>query len=207
MADFSFEQKLKAKGVNLICGVDEAGRGPLAGPIVAACVMFHSFDEQLSKQIAGLNDSKKLSPKKRQEYFEIIMKSAHIGICALPPKIIDEKNILKATLLAMKRAIFSLSLTPNHILIDGRDIPKGLNISATSIISGDNKSLSIAAASIIAKQMRDSMCLIMDRDNGEYGFAGHKGYSTKKHIEALNNFGACQHHRFSYAPVARVKNK
>ncbi len=205
MPDFSFENELQKQDKNLICGVDEAGRGPLAGPVVVACVMFCSYDEQMVARLFGLNDSKKLSENKRAKLFEIIISMAHVGICALPPKIIDEKNILQATLYAMERAVLSLSPSPEHILIDGRDIPKNIVAPASAIIKGDSKSLSIAAASIIAKQVRDSMCPVMDKDFMGYDFAKHKGYGTKIHLEALKKHGASIHHRFSYAPVARAK--
>ncbi len=210
MPDFSLELALTKQGVKNIAGVDEAGRGPLAGPVVCAAVCFNSFDKDQIAKLSGLNDSKKLSANKRAKLFDIIISCASVSIISLPPRIIDEKNILQATLCAMRKANLALEPKPDHILIDGRDIPQGLAVPASAIIKGDRKSLSIAAASIVAKQVRDSMCPIMDKDYSlkedvlGYGFANHKGYGTKTHLAALERLGACKHHRFSYAPVAKV---
>ena len=206
MPDFSFELDLQKQGAKYIAGIDEAGRGPLAGSLVIAAVMFKSFDKGLINRLAGLTDSKKLTANRRAKLFNIIISCANIAIISIPPKIIDEKNILQATLFGMQKAANSLSIKPSHVLIDGRDVPKDLTIPATPIIKGDSLSLSIAAASIIAKQVRDSMCPIMDSDYLGYDFAKHKGYGTKTHLEALKNLGAIKHHRFSYAPVAKAKD-
>ena len=204
--DFSLEQALMSDGAMRICGIDEAGRGPLAGPVVVAAGMFKNVDAVLTKKLHGLNDSKKLSPEKRAALFEIIITTAHVAISSAPPKIIDRLNIRGATLWAMRQAAASLTPRPDHILIDGRDIPDGLPSPASAIIRGDSKSLSIAAASIIAKQMRDAMCPIMDEDAPHYEFSRHKGYGTAIHLEALSGQGPGKHHRFSFAPVRDAKD-
>ncbi len=201
MADFSLEIAEQKKGAKYICGVDEAGRGPLAGPVVVACVMFKTIDVTLENLLKNLDDSKKLSPQKRKQLFNIIINKAYIGISSIEAKIIDEKNILQATFLGMQRAINSLFIKPSIALIDGRDIPDNLSIKAKAVIKGDSKSLSIAAASVIAKQVRDEICYIMAQDFPEFNFEKHKGYGTKAHIEALSKFGPSPYHRFSYAPV------
>lgn len=200
--DFSRERALLAEGAQLVAGVDEAGRGPLAGPVVAAAVC-------LSRNAipAGLNDSKKLTKERREALFADIMAEAHVSVAVAPPEVIDCRNIRGATLWAMTRAVAGLPLTPDHVLVDGRDIPSGLGLSATAVIGGDGACLSIAAASIIAKVVRDRMCPIMDLDCPGYAFARHKGYGTEAHLEALTGLGPSAHHRRSFAPVARFFEK
>ena len=190
-----FERELYDKGIKYIAGVDEVGRGPLFGPVVAAAVILKK-----GYNLKGLTDSKKLSEKKRNEFYEIIKKDAvAIGIGIIDEKKIDEVNIYEATKLAMKEAINNLKVKPEHILIDA--MPLELDISTTSIIKGDSKSESIAAASVIAKVTRDSMMYEMDKKYPLYGFGSHKGYPTKKHIEALKEYGVIEGYRKTFTPV------
>ena len=191
----SFEKELYKSGVNLIAGVDEVGRGPLIGPVVAAAVILPK-----NYMLEGLNDSKKLSEKKRDEFYKIINRDAiSIGIGIIDEKKIDEVNIYEATKLAMKSAIDKLSVKPEHVLIDA--MPLELEMPSTSIIKGDAKSISIAAASVIAKVTRDSMMYELDKKYPMYGFGNHKGYPTKKHIEAINEYGLIDGYRKTYAPI------
>ena len=180
----------------LIAGVDEAGRGPLAGPVVAAAVILDEL-----KPIRGLKDSKVLTALKRERLFdEIHAKALCLSIAQASVEEIDRLNILQATLLAMKRAIEGLRLRPSKVLIDGNQLPR-LRIQAEAVIGGDAKIKSISAASILAKVHRDRLCLELHREHPQYGFDGHKGYSTPEHLEALRTHGACPHHRRSFAPV------
>ena len=191
----SYEKELYKNSIEYIAGVDEVGRGPLIGPVVAAAVILPK-----NYKLEGLNDSKKLSEKKRNEYYEIINRDAiAIGIGIIDEKIIDEVNIYEATKLAMIDAINALKVKPEHILIDA--MPLELDIPTTSIIKGDAKSLSIAAASVIAKVTRDNMMYELDKKYPNYGFANHKGYPTKKHIEALTEYGLIEGYRKTYAPI------
>lgn len=190
-----FERELYDKGIKFIAGVDEVGRGPLFGPVVAAAVILKK-----NYNLKGLTDSKKLTEKKRNEFYEIIKKDAvAIGIGIIDEKKIDEVNIYEATKLAMKEAINNLKVKPEHILIDA--MPLELDIPTTSIIKGDSKSESIAAASVIAKVTRDSMMYEMDKKYPLYGFGSHKGYPTKKHIEALKEYGVIKGYRRTFTPV------
>jgi len=202
--DFSLEFALKEKGAKFIAGVDEAGRGPLAGSVVAAAVMFDFEKLDGSELLMGLNDSKKLSEKKREVLFEIIMANADVAFFSAPPVIIEKLNIRGASLYAMRMAVLALINPPNHVLIDGNAIPDDLPAPASAIIKGDSKSISIAAASIVAKVMRDKMCLMMDSEYPKYGFARHKAYGTVAHLAALNSHGVTPHHRKSFAPVAKI---
>jgi len=191
----SYEKELYEIGIKFIAGVDEVGRGPLIGPVVAAAVILPK-----NYKLNGLNDSKKLSEKKRNEYYEIINRDAlAIGIGVIDEKIIDEVNIYEATKLAMIDAINALEVKPEHILIDA--MPLDVNIPTTSIIKGDAKSLSIAAASVIAKVTRDNMMYELDKKYPNYGFGNHKGYPTKKHIEALKEYGLIEGYRKTYTPI------
>ena len=191
--DFSFEKSLIPQGVTVVCGLDEAGRGPLAGPVYAGAVI---LPEGYVPE--GLNDSKKLSEKKRDLLFELITENAlDWGFGTASPEEIDEINILNASMLAMKRAVESLSLSPEFLLVDG-NIARGFDQEALPVIKGDAKSPSIAAASIIAKVLRDRECLEMDRLYPEYGFAAHKGYPTKAHFEAIVKHGVLPIHRKSF---------
>ncbi len=185
-------------GGSMIAGVDEAGRGPLAGPVVVAAVILDP------KRVPdGLNDSKKLSKTRRETLFEMIVQSAHMGIGIAEPEEIDRINILAATMKAMQRAVADLPTVPNYILIDGNRCPK-FNVPVQAIIKGDAKSLSIAAASIIAKTTRDKLMAGADIRWPGYGHRGHKGYPTKAHRKALLELGASPIHRRSYAPVKAV---
>jgi len=196
--DFSIEEQQNAKGL-IVCGVDEAGRGPLAGPVVTAAVVLNP--DHIPE---GLNDSKKLSEKKRDALYDLIMQYAHVGIASASPDVIFEKNIRGATLHAMAQSVKSLAVKPDLALIDGRDIPPGLPCRGEALIKGDSRSLSIAAASIIAKVTRDRMCEVMDKQHPEYGFARHKGYGTAAHMHELETHGATVHHRADFRPIAEI---
>jgi ribonuclease HII len=183
----------------LVAGVDEAGRGPLAGPVVAAAVI---LDER--RPIRGLKDSKELTPLKRERLFdEIHAKALCLSIAQASVEEIDTLNILQATLLAMKRAIEGLRLRPAKVLIDGNQLPK-IRIRAEAVVGGDALVKSISAASILAKVHRDRLCLDLHREHPLYGFHDHKGYSTPEHLAALKAHGACPHHRRTFAPVREV---
>ena len=195
--NYRYERKLKEKGISFIAGVDEVGRGPLVGPVVAACVVLPD-----DYNLDGLTDSKKLSEKKRDFYFEEIKKQAlGIGVGIISEKVIDEVNIYEATKLAMKEAINNClkECKIDHILIDA--MPLDLNIPTTSIIKGDLKSITISAASVIAKVTRDKMLYDLDRKYPMYDFKHNVGYPTKKHLEAIKEFGIIPEHRRSYGPV------
>ena len=196
-----YENNLYNEGVTLIAGVDEVGRGPLIGPVVAcACILPVSFYHK------DIKDSKKLSEKKREEMYKIIKENAiSIGLGIVSEKVIDEVNIYEATKIAMKEAIENLNITPEHVLIDAMKLE--LNIPSTSIIKGDAKSESIAAASIIAKVTRDHMLDEMDKEYPMYDLKNNKGYGTKKHLEALQTYGPCKYHRVTYSPVRNALNE
>ncbi len=190
---WEFENKHFAEGYRLICGVDEAGRGPLAGPVCAAAVILPANIE-----IPGLNDSKKLSDKKRRELFPIICEQAvAYGIAFADHKEIDEINILQATYLAMERAIGALQVKPEFALIDGNRA-KDFGIPLETVIGGDGRSASIAAASVLAKVTRDDYMLKMAENYPGYGFEVHKGYGTKAHYAALQELGPCPIHRMTF---------
>ena len=193
MPDFSIENEYISKGYRIICGADEAGRGPLAGRVYAgACILLPDT------VIEGLNDSKKLSEKKRDlVYEEIKEKAVSYATAFCSSEEIDEINILNAAMLAMKRAIEKLSPQPDFILIDG-NCTRGFEKNAAAIVKGDSKSNSIAAASILAKVERDRYCLSLDEIYPQYGFKKHKGYPTKEHYEAIAKFGPCPEHRRSF---------
>lgn len=187
------EDKLYSEGYNFVCGVDEAGRGPLCGPVVAAAVILPK-----DEYIEGVNDSKKLTEKKREKlYDDIMMKAVAASIGISDVDVIEKVNILNATKLAMKQAIEKLSIKPDYVLIDGNQMID-INIKSETVVSGDAKSLSIAAASIIAKVTRDRMLIEFDKKYPEYGFAKHKGYGTKSHIEAIQKYGLTDIHRPSF---------
>ncbi|NND49732.1 MAG: ribonuclease HII [Rhizobiales bacterium] len=194
--DLSFERALSARGLQPVAGIDEAGRGPIAGPVVAAAVILdqHRVPE-------GIRDSKELSPAKRDALFDNIMQSAEIGIGIAPVERIDADNILQATLWAMAQAANNLTSPPATVIVDGNQLPQ-LSCPCEAIIGGDRKSLSIAAASIIAKVTRDRMMEELARAFPQYGFERHRGYPTKAHIASLNAHGPCPHHRRSFGPVA-----
>ena len=196
--DFSFELSALAQGFSRVCGIDEAGRGPWAGPVVAAAVI---LDPQNIP--AGLNDSKKLTEARREKLFAEIMACAKAGTGIGDEARIDRDNILAATLWAMAEAVRNLNVPPLFALVDGNRAPK-LSCGVQTIVSGDACSLSIAAASIIAKVTRDRIMVALDREFPAYGFARHKGYGTAFHHAALLEFGPCIHHRKSFKPVARL---
>ncbi|WDQ97611.1 ribonuclease HII [Devosia sp. J2-20] len=199
--DYSHEAELKARGARIVAGVDEAGRGPLAGPVVVAAVV---LDPDAIP--AGLNDSKKLNQDQREALFEQVVASAlAISVVVAPPSIILSHNIRGATLWGMAQAACGLSIRPDRVLIDGRDVPMGLPCDGMALIGGDGRSVSIAAASIVAKVTRDRMCAIMDCDAPAFGFAGHKGYGTARHMTALSEHGPCRHHREAFGPVAQAR--
>lgn len=201
MPDYTFEKEAAAEGYTRICGVDEAGRGPLAGNVVAAAVI---MPEGLV--IEGLNDSKKLSEKKRDALFDIIKEKTVYSIAWATPAEIDELNILNATMLAMRRAVEGLPEKADFALIDG-NCSRGFSIPTKTVVGGDAKSMSIAAASILAKVTRDRQCAELDQLYPEYGFAGHKGYPTKAHREKIIEIGPCPEHRRSFLSfVEKAKN-
>lgn len=188
-----YENEKYNNGYNIICGVDEAGRGPLAGPVYAAAVVL-----KRGQTIEGVNDSKKLSEKKRELLFDkIIAQCEDYSIGTASEKEIDEINILQATFLAMKRAVEGLSLRPDCALVDGNQVPP-LNCDVETVIKGDSKSESIAAASILAKVSRDRYMLEMAEKYPQYGFEKHKGYGTKLHYEMIEKYGICEIHRKSF---------
>ena len=189
MPDYTFEKEAAAKGYSAVCGVDEAGRGPLAGNVVAAAVI---MPEGLV--IEGLNDSKKLSEKKRDALFDIIREKTVWSIAWATPAEIDELNILNATMLAMRRAVEGLPEKADFALIDG-NCSRGFSIPTQTVVGGDAKSMSIAAASILAKVTRDRQCEELDRLYPQYGIAKHKGYGTKAHMDALRTYGPSPIHR------------
>lgn len=197
---YKYEKELYKKGIKYIGGVDEVGRGPLIGPVVTACVVLPK-----NFKLEGLTDSKQLSEKKRNEFYKYIKENAlacEVGI--IGPEIIDEVNIYEATKLAMKQAINKVKekIKLEHVLIDA--MPLELDIESTSIIKGDAKSISIAAASVIAKVTRDEMMYELDEKYPQYGFKSHKGYPTKKHIEAINKYGLIEGYRKTYGPVKEI---
>jgi len=190
---WQFEDEVAARGYRLICGVDEAGRGPLAGPVCAAAVILPPHTE-----IPGLNDSKKLTDKKRRELFPIICEQAlAYGIAFSDEKEIDEVNILQATYLAMQRAVESLSVAPDYILIDGNRLPD-FTVPAQYVIKGDSLSASIAAASVLAKVSRDDLMLKLAQKYPQYAFDVHKGYGTKAHYAAIAEYGPSPVHRTTF---------
>jgi len=198
----NYEKELYAKGIELIGGVDEAGRGPLVGPVVAACVILPK-----NYSLEGLNDSKQLTEKKRDKYYDIIMKDAiSVGIGVVDAKTIDEINILEASRLAMKLAIDNMKIKPEYVLSDAMKLTN-IDIPYKDIIHGDALSLSIAAGSVIAKVTRDRMMYELDKKYPEYGFAKHKGYPTKYHMEILKKYGPLENYRFTYKPVSDLINK
>jgi ribonuclease HII len=199
MISILYEMEHWKNGKRYIAGVDEAGRGPLAGPVVAAAVIFPS-----DVMIDGINDSKALSEKERERLFDIINEKAiSVGVGIVDHTIIDEINILNATFRSMHEAISKLNYEPEHLLIDGPHFP-GANIPVTKIIDGDAKCFSIAAASIIAKVTRDRLMVEYGKQYPQYGFAKHKGYGTKAHLEAIRKHGPCEIHRKSFRMPMRL---
>ncbi len=194
--DYRFEKELIDQGYSLVCGIDEAGRGPLCGPVcAAACIL------PVDLEIEGLNDSKKISEKKREQLYDIITEKAIAYAVAFSTvEEIDSINILNATLLAMRRAVSSLSVNPDFLLIDG-NCSKGFDISARAVVKGDANVPSIAAASILAKVTRDRLCAELDKEYPEYGIAKHKGYGTKEHMAMIREHGISPIHRKSFIHI------
>ncbi|MDP8241291.1 MAG: ribonuclease HII [Candidatus Hatepunaea meridiana] len=194
------EHDLWTKGLLNIAGIDEAGRGPLAGPVVAAAVILKPWMD-----LPGVIDSKQMSEGKREEAYDYIMKnSLCVAIAASSVKVIDRINILKATMVAMNRSVFRLKQTVDYLLIDGNRFPDGLEIPGETVIGGDGICRSIAAASVIAKVTRDRLMRKLDRIYPNYGFAENKGYGTAEHIRSIEKYGPTPHHRYSFAPVRQV---
>ena len=194
MPDFTYENTAKSKGFKLVCGVDEAGRGPLAGPVCAAAVILPE-----DCVIDGLNDSKKLTEKKRELLYDVIIEKA-VAYCVAFGSVeeIEEHNILNATYIAMNRAIDGLSQKADFALIDGNRVPKGISVPCETVVKGDAKSCSIAAASILAKVTRDRLLLEYAEKYPEYGFENHKGYGTAAHYDAIRQHGVLPIHRMSF---------
>lgn len=203
MDNREYEKNLNRHGITIIGGVDEVGRGPLIGNVVASCVVL-----PVDFELEGLTDSKKLSEKKRDEFYEIIVdKALAIGIGRVSEKVIDEVNIYQATKMAMEMAINEANekIQMEHILIDA--MPMDIDIPTTSIIKGDAKSITIAAASVVAKVTRDREMYELDKIYPMYDLAHNKGYGTKKHLQAIEEYGICKYHRLTYAPVFKFKDK
>lgn len=200
---YKYERELNESGINIIGGVDEVGRGPLIGNVVAACVVLPKNFE-----LEGLTDSKKLSEKKRNKFYEVIMdKAISVGIGMATSQEIDELNIYQATKKAMVDAINKAreNINIEHVLIDAMLL--SIDIPTTSIIKGDSKSISIAAASVVAKVTRDKMMYDLDKIYPMYDLANNKGYGTKKHLKAIEEYGITKYHRVTYAPVLKYKDK
>ncbi|MBO5010192.1 MAG: ribonuclease HII [Clostridia bacterium] len=193
MPSFEFEEKLYTQGYTAVCGCDEAGRGPLCGPVVAAAVILPR-----GLIIEGLNDSKRLTEKKREALFEIVKeKAVAYAIAEASPEEIDEINILNASMLAMRRAVEALNVPADFALIDG-NCSRGFKIPTETVVKGDSKSYSIAAASILAKVTRDRQCIELDKLYPQYGIAKHKGYPTKEHMDAVRQYGPAPIYRKSF---------
>jgi ribonuclease HII len=195
--DFSNELRLMKAGVQLIAGTDEAGRGPLAGPVVAAAVILDADNLPI-----GIDDSKRLSKPKREAAFaEVLSKAKAIAFASCCSGEIDELNILRASLSAMSRAVNALHIQPHHVLADGRDVPPGLPCPGTALVKGDQRSLSIAAASIVAKVIRDRMMAIAHEQSPAYGFVSNQGYGGAHHMQSIGLHGAVARlHRMSFSP-------
>ena len=194
--DDRLERRARRRGAKLVAGIDEAGRGPLAGPVVVAAVTFSGrrFPD-------GLNDSKKLTAAARETLYEAILDMGEVAVAVAGPDRVDRMNILAASLWAMERAVAGLACRPDAALIDGRDVPVGLSGIGQAVIGGDRRSVSIAAASIVAKVVRDRMMRQLAGRYPAYGFERHMGYGTRYHLAALAAHGPCPHHRRSFAPV------
>ena len=194
MPDYEFEKAAALSGFSCICGVDEAGRGPLAGPVCAAAVILPE-----GAVIEGLDDSKKLTEKKRERLYDIIKETAVAYSVAYGTlEEIETVNILEATYLAMNRAIEGLTVKPDFALIDGNRVPRGIKIPCETVVKGDSRSMSVAAASVLAKVTRDRLMLEYDKKYPEYNFKKHKGYGTKEHTELIKQYGPCEIHRLSF---------
>jgi len=197
-----YEKRAVRKGATLVAGVDEAGRGPLAGPVVVAAVILNR-----RRVPDGLNDSKQLTPEIRAELYNEILANSTVSVVAAPTSVIRELNILHATMWAMRRAVMSLSIAPDYALIDGNTLPKGMPCATEAVVDGDALSLSIAAASIVAKVTRDRMCEIMHCEEPQFGFDSHKGYSAAAHFRALETHGPGRYHRMDFAPCIEADTR
>ncbi len=197
--DYHYETLALRAGALHVAGVDEVGRGPLAGPVTAAAVILDP-----ARIPAGINDSKQLSLKRRQDVFALLQDCAIVSVAHASVEEIDEINILQASHLAMRRAVQGLEMRPDHVLIDGNRIPAGLNLPATALVKGDARSLSIAAASIMAKIARDQIMWDLAQHFPGYGWERNAGYPTKQHRAALQDLGVTPHHRRSFAPVRNI---
>ena len=197
--DYSFELAARMRGLMAVAGVDEVGRGPLCGPVTAAAVILDPAHIP-----EGLNDSKKLSPARRALLAAEIMATADYCVAHASVEEIDALNILQASHLAMCRAISGLKTVPDHVLVDGNRLPKALAISAEALVKGDGRSVSIAAASILAKEVRDALMVDLAQQHPGYGWERNAGYPTKDHLAALLNLGVTPHHRRSFKPVHNI---
>ncbi len=195
----AFEEEIQARGFRVIAGLDEAGRGPLAGPVVAAAVVLAPI-----KKMAGIDDSKKLSPEQREKFFSLILQqAAAVGIGVVDAREIDRLNILRASLKAMEQAVQNLPLSPDFLLIDGIH-SLTLPLAQRAIPKGDQRCQSIAAASIVAKVTRDRLMLAYHDEYPQYNFARHKGYGTREHLQAIRQYGCCPLHRQSFKPIYQL---
>ncbi|MQQ08159.1 ribonuclease HII [Epibacterium sp. SM1979] len=197
--DYTLEEAAQRRGFLRIAGVDEVGRGPLAGPVTAAAVVL-----DIAAMPEGLNDSKKLTPKRRQLIEREILQKAEVSIAHASVDEIDNLNILRASHLAMERAVQGLKTPPDYLLIDGNMIPNGLNLPAEAVVKGDAKSLSIAAASIVAKEERDRIMRDLAQQFPGFGWEKNAGYPSKQHRDALKSLGVTPHHRRSFKPVHKI---
>lgn len=206
-AMYRYEQDEFSSGRRLVCGIDEAGRGPLAGPVAAAAVILPQLKKDSDyEELEGLNDSKKLSSKKRERFYNLLLEhpNVHIGIGLVSEQIIDKINILRATQQCMRRALSNLDIKPDCLLIDGMFLPN-VKIQQKKIIDGDCLSLSIAAASIVAKVTRDNIMCQYHQKYPQYGFDRHKGYGTKEHMKRIKEYGPCKIHRRSFYPISLLE--
>ncbi len=202
MPDFFFEYEAIAEGLSPVVGVDEAGRGPWAGPVVAGAAILdpQTLPDELRH---GLDDSKKLTTKKREVFFELLLEHAVTGVGIASVEEIDDLNILAATMLAMRRAVDDLGVKPGMVLVDGNRLPD-FSCRAEALVKGDGRSLSIAAGSIIAKVSRDRIMTQIGENYPQYGWDHNAGYGTKQHRQALAKFGVTEHHRRSFAPIRKI---
>lgn len=197
-----YEKRAVRRGASIVAGVDEVGRGPLAGPVVVAAVILNR------RRIPdGLNDSKQLTADDRERLHDEIVATSTVSVVAAPTSIIMDLNILWASMWAMRRAVMSLSVQPDYVLVDGNTLPKGMPYTMEKVVGGDALSLSIAAASIVAKVTRDRMCEIMHCEEPQFGFDSHKGYSAPPHFRALETHGPGRYHRMDFAPCAEADTR
>lgn len=201
MLNFSFEQDIYKKGYKIVGGIDEVGRGPLAGPVVAACVVVGKDSVFDKKKFSLIRDSKKIIEKRRKELSIIIKEEFIFGIGVVDSSMIDSINILQASFLAMKKAVTDLRVKPDFVFVDGKLLIPNFPVIQKSIIQGDDLVFSVAAASILAKVTRDEIMYKMDKEYPLYGFLRNKGYGTKEHLKAINKYGPCAIHRKSFAPM------